>query len=129
VTGFRTPAQSDFHSYADLTKKQGDHLSRLVQWSHNECAEVTGLDGLLLPLRAFVPEVSTFFGDKFAQCQRGMGVIDEKINRTSAAYTEVDGSTAKDLSNIYPHSSFYFRTSERLPASTASATSQTKRSS
>ncbi|MFJ9721350.1 hypothetical protein ACIRP3_01230 [Streptomyces sp. NPDC101209] len=107
MTGFRTPAQSDFHAYAALTKQQGDHLNRLVQWSQNECAKVDGLDGLLLPVGAFVPGISSFFSDKFSQCQRGMGVIDEKINRTSAAYTQVDDDTATELRNIYPQHSFY----------------------
>ncbi|MFF4361646.1 hypothetical protein [Streptomyces sp. NPDC001604] len=115
MTGFRAPAQSDFHAYGNLTKSQGEHLGRLVQWSHNECAQVDGLDGVLVVARAFVPDVSTFFGDKFAQCQRGMGVIDDKIHSTAAAYAHVDQNTAIELRNIYPQSSFSFPDISTLP--------------
>ncbi|MCD9880285.1 hypothetical protein [Streptomyces guryensis] len=115
MAGFRTPAQGDFHAYANLTKQQGDHLTRLGQWSSNECAKVDGLDGLLVLARAFVPDISTFFSDKFAQCQRGMGVIDDKIQRTSAAYTKVDQDNAADLRNLYPQSSFSFPDISTLP--------------
>ncbi|MFF4506478.1 hypothetical protein [Streptomyces sp. NPDC001401] len=119
MTGFRTPAQSDFHAYADLTKKQGDHLVRLAQWSGHECAQVDGLDGLLVLAREFVPDISTFFSDKLAQCQRGMGVIDDKIQRTSAAYTHVDQNTATELRNIYPQSSFSFPDISTLPGASS----------
>ncbi|MQY32536.1 hypothetical protein SRB17_04870 [Streptomyces sp. RB17] len=104
----RTPTRGDFHAYADLAKKQGSHLSTLVQWSSNECAKADGLDGLLLPLRPLIPEVSAFFHGKFAQCERGMVLVGEKIHRTSAVYTETDQNVALRLRNIYPQASSHF---------------------
>ncbi|MGW1914524.1 hypothetical protein ACWCQS_28285 [Streptomyces sp. NPDC002076] len=108
MADLRTPTQGDFHAYADLVKTQGDHLGTLVAWSSNECAKADGFDGLLTPLRPLVPHVSAFLHGKFAQCQRGMGLIDGKIRRTSAVYTETDHNVAMRLRNIYPQASSHF---------------------
>jgi uncharacterized protein YukE len=104
VSGFVTPPLGDFQSYATLVSNQGDHLSTLTQWSDNQCANTQGLaDGPLLePLTRVVPAVAQFLGGKVAQGQRGMGVVHEKVQRTSADYQAADQQHAQDLRNIYP---------------------------
>lgn len=109
MTGFRTPPQEDFQAYANLVAKQGDHLGALAQWSGNQCANTGGLDGLLLlPLLEIVPAVSHFFGEKLAHCQRGTGVIGDKIHRTSTDYARTDQEHAAELLSIFPAGSAHF---------------------
>lgn len=116
MTGFTAPPQQDFHSYANLTTKQGGHLDTLVQWSGSQCADTGGLDGLLLlPLLEIVPSVSHFFSGKLSQCRRGMDVIADKVRRTSDAYTSTDRATAADLRGIYPHSYANFPAVAEIP--------------
>ncbi|MCC9312411.1 WXG100 family type VII secretion target [Kitasatospora sp. RB6PN24] len=104
MSGFKTPPLDDFQAYANLVAKQGDHLGRLVQWSGKECAKTDGLsDGpLLAPLAGVVTDASNYFNGKLSQCQRGMGVIGGKIQRTSDDYRTVDTQAAQDLQSIYP---------------------------
>jgi uncharacterized protein YukE len=116
MSGFKTPPQSDFHSYASLVSQQGGHLSKLAQWCDSQCANTDGLDGLLvLPLLAIVPEVSRFFGDKCAQSRRGMDLIGDKIHSTSDAYTGTDQATAATISSLYPHSFSHFPDISAIP--------------
>lgn len=116
MSGFRTPPQADFHAYAALVGQQGEHLGRTVQWSAGQCADTGGLDGLLLlPLLEVVPSVAQFVGGKLAQCQRGMALIADKINRTGADYLHADQLTAADLRAIYPTASSGFPDIGALP--------------
>lgn len=103
MTTFRTPPQVDFQAYATLIGQQGDHFGDTVKWSGDQCAKTGGLDGLLLlPLLEVVPTVAQFFHDELAQCQRGMGVVVDKVNRTSADYTSADQAAAAELRSLYP---------------------------
>ncbi|OKH99796.1 hypothetical protein A6A06_22245 [Streptomyces sp. CB02923] len=108
MSGFQAPPQGDFHSYASLTAKQADHLGDIDHYSSTHCADVDGLDGLLLPLRLAVPSAAHFYSGKFAQCHRGMGVIEDKIHRTSADYTKADQQAMSDLHTIYPGAISHF---------------------
>ncbi|WP_441246529.1 WXG100 family type VII secretion target [Kitasatospora sp. McL0602] len=100
--------------------QQGSHLSQLAQWSGNQCANTDGFDGLLLlPLKAIAPSVAHFFADKINQCQRGMVLVNEKIQRTSADYTQVDQQHAVDLISIYPAGSLPLPDISSIPGGSA----------
>ncbi|TBO56283.1 WXG100 family type VII secretion target [Streptomyces kasugaensis] len=117
MSGFKAPPQDDFHAYAGLTAKQSDHLSKLSRWSSTQCAHIDGLDGLLLLLREVVPETSHFFSGKLDQCGRGMGVIEDKIHRTSADYAKADHQAMADLHAIYPGALSHFPDIGAVPGS------------
>ncbi|WP_152626535.1 hypothetical protein [Streptacidiphilus carbonis] len=102
MAGFKTPPQSDFHTYSGLMTTQGGHLSTLNQWCGNQCSETTGLDGLLMLLRPVVPEFSGFFSEKISQCVRGMALVSSKVNQTSAEYFSTDQDVAAQLAKLYP---------------------------
>ena len=102
MTDFRTPPQSDFHTYANLITTQGGHLGTLNQWCGHQCSETQGLDGLLALLCGVVPEFSGYFTGKISQCVRGMTLISSKIQQTSAEYTGTDQNIAAQLRKLYP---------------------------
>ncbi|MFF4953112.1 hypothetical protein [Streptomyces chattanoogensis] len=115
MSHFQAPPQGDFHSYADLTAKQAGHLDKITQWSEAQCAHTDGLDGLLLLAREIVPDVSHFFSGKLAQCRRGMGVVEDRVHRTSADYAKADDQARSDLRTIYPDALPHFPDIGSLP--------------
>ncbi|MEU1630864.1 hypothetical protein ABZ746_37600 [Streptomyces sp. NPDC020096] len=102
MTDLKTPSSHDFQTYADLVGKQGGHFDVLNKWAGDQCKNADGLDGLLYPLRDAVTSASGFFTGKLAQCDRGMGVIADKIHKTSTDYTTHDQNMAKNIRSLYP---------------------------
>ncbi|MER5642265.1 hypothetical protein ABT095_35650 [Kitasatospora sp. NPDC002227] len=96
--------------------QQGGHLNQLSQWAGNQCANTDGTDCLvLLPLKAIVPDIAHFFTGKIDQCSRGMGQVNEKIQRTAADYANNDQQHAADLLSIYPAGSLPFPDISTIP--------------
>ncbi|MEZ0065753.1 uncharacterized protein YukE [Streptacidiphilus sp. MAP12-20] len=119
MDGFRTPPAGDFASYEALLGHQGEHFGALASWSTGQCANSSGLDGLLLPLQALVPEVSQFFDGKLAQCGRGMHLVGDKINQTSAEYTSTDHGVAGDMRSLYPSAFSGFPSIASIPGASS----------
>lgn len=102
MSGFRTPPQSDFRSYAALISAQGDHFGELGKWCTTQCANADGLEGLLYLVRPLVSEFAGFFGEKIGQCGRGMTLVASKVHQTSEAYSSTDQNLAVGLAKLYP---------------------------
>ncbi|MFE7312278.1 hypothetical protein ACFU7T_04055 [Streptomyces sp. NPDC057555] len=115
MSGFQAPSQDEFHQYAALTSKQAGHLAEMQSYGDHHCSKDDDLEGLLLPLRLLVPKTAHFFAGKLAQCHRGMGVIEDKIRRTSSDYTKADEQAMTDLHGIYPGAISHFPNISTLP--------------
>lgn len=102
MSGFKVPPQADFNSYSTLVLKQGDHFGKLGTWAGSQCSNVDGMDGLLELLRGPVGEIGGFFNQKYAQCQKGMKSVSDKVLEARAVYAKHDQAASEALKNAYP---------------------------
>ncbi|WP_433733169.1 hypothetical protein ACQP0C_12985 [Nocardia sp. CA-129566] len=96
------PPSTDFEAFNKLVSAQTDHFAAMVTWTGKECSETDGLTALLSKLQPYVPEVAQHFSGKLSQCQRGMGVITDKVSTVNTQLRTQDEQNAADLQKIYP---------------------------
>lgn len=102
MSGYKTPPQGDFRSFAKLASEQSVHMGKLGNWTSVQCSSTGGFEGLLLPMKALVPDIANLFTPKMAQCQRGMTDVAHKVGETADEYAKAEDSATDSIRNIYP---------------------------
>jgi|GEM_PF-3099420 len=102
ATVINVPSTEDFNGYQNLVAKQSEHFSPMMTWAGMECSDTDGLDGVLTLAKKAVPPAAHFISDKLSRCQRGMGLIKDKIAAVDSELRTEDEKNAAALRNLFP---------------------------